>query len=100
VTTPTRACAQGMAAGSTDTALRADLLARIALTMRAGNACRVQGGHPHMRPHDGSTTVSSALDDVHSILFAQQLGLPWERALTWDPEVFGIVETALRAAGN
>lgn len=39
----------------------------------------------------------SADDDVHSIFFADAFELPWERALTWDPEVFAIVDDALRA---
>jgi len=34
-------------------------------------------------------------DDVHSIFFADAFDLPWERALTWDPEVFSVVDTAL-----
>jgi len=89
----------------------------IPLTMVAGNHCRLDDGDPQMWPHDGLVAVASAfaegvssavlrpvarhlLDDVHSIFFAAQLGVPWQRALTWDPEVFDIVETALRAAGN
>ncbi|MCI1019836.1 alpha/beta hydrolase [Microbacterium sp. C5A9] len=35
--------------------------------------------------------------DVHSIFFAEAFGLPWERALTWDPEVFAVVDDALRS---
>ncbi|MDQ1085170.1 MULTISPECIES: triacylglycerol lipase [Microbacterium] len=35
-------------------------------------------------------------DDVHSIFFADAFGLPWERALTWDPRVFAVVDEALR----
>lgn len=34
-------------------------------------------------------------DDVHSIFFADAFGLPWERALTWDPAVFAVVDGAL-----
>ena len=34
-------------------------------------------------------------DHVHSIFFADAFGLPWERALTWDPEVFAVVDAAL-----
>lgn len=34
-------------------------------------------------------------DLVHSIFFADAFGLPWERALTWDPEVFAVVDAAL-----
>ncbi|MCM3502766.1 alpha/beta hydrolase [Microbacterium sp. P26] len=35
-------------------------------------------------------------DHVHSIFFADGFGLPWERALTWDPQVFDVVDAALR----
>jgi len=34
-------------------------------------------------------------DHVHSIFFADGFGLPWERALTWDPRVFEVVDAAL-----
>jgi len=33
--------------------------------------------------------------DVHSIYFADRFGLPWERALTWDPEVLDFVAVSL-----
>jgi pimeloyl-ACP methyl ester carboxylesterase len=33
--------------------------------------------------------------DVHSIFFADAFGLPWDRALTWNPEVFAVVDAAL-----
>jgi len=33
-------------------------------------------------------------DHVHSIFFADGFGLPWERALTWDPRVFEVVDAA------
>ncbi len=33
-------------------------------------------------------------DHVHSIFFADAFGLPWERALTWDPRVFEVVDAA------
>jgi len=33
-------------------------------------------------------------DHVHSIFFADAFGLPWERALTWDPRVFEMVDAA------
>jgi hypothetical protein len=32
---------------------------------------------------------------VHSIYYADQFGLPWHRALTWDPEVVDVVITAI-----
>ena len=34
--------------------------------------------------------------DVHSIYFSHLLDLPWERALTWDPDVLETVVRALR----
>jgi pimeloyl-ACP methyl ester carboxylesterase len=64
-------------------------------------------------PHDGlvslrsgrADAVSAAVlplverhsfpDHVHSIFFAEAFGLPWERALTWDPAVFAVVDEAL-----
>jgi len=63
-------------------------------------------------PHDGLVSLASGRaddvpvevvpllerhsfpDDVHSIFFAEAFGLPWERALTWDPEVFAVVDAA------
>ena len=36
-------------------------------------------------------------DHVHSIFFADGFGLPWERALTWDPAVFEVVDAALES---
>lgn len=65
-------------------------------------------------PHDGLVSQQSARaddvspevlprvarhtlgDDVHSIFFADAFGLPWERAITWDPRVFEIVDGSLR----
>lgn len=80
------------------------------------------GGHFHasieprqLWPHDGLVAQRSAradeipadvlphvvrhtmADDVHSIFFADAFGLPWEQALTWDPDVFERVDAALRA---
>lgn len=64
-------------------------------------------------PHDGLVSLASGRadevpsavlprvqrhsfpDHVHSIFFADAFGLPWERALTWDPEVFAVVDGAL-----
>ena len=34
--------------------------------------------------------------DAHSIYFCDLLGLPWERALTWDPDVLDVVVAALK----
>ena len=38
--------------------------------------------------------------DVHSIYFADQFGLPWETALTWDPAVLDVVVAALEEPGS
>lgn len=63
-------------------------------------------------PHDGLVSLRSAradlvgddvlplrsvheFDDVHSIFFADTFGLDWTRALTWDPDVFEVVDAAL-----
>lgn len=64
-------------------------------------------------PHDGLVSLASGRadevpsavlprverhsfpDHVHSIFFADAFGLPWERALTWDPAVFTVVDGAL-----
>lgn len=64
-------------------------------------------------PHDGLVSLASGRadevpatvlpiverrsfpDHVHSIFFAEGFGLPWERALTWDPAVFAVVDAAL-----
>ncbi|MFB3978852.1 lipase family alpha/beta hydrolase [Microbacterium proteolyticum] len=64
-------------------------------------------------PHDGLVSLASGRadevpsavlprverhsfpDHVHSIFFADAFGLPWERALTWDPAVFAVVDGAL-----
>jgi hypothetical protein len=94
-----------------------DQLDGIPLTLVAGDWFQQDDGHPGVFPHDGLVTLSSAFaegvsstvlrpaarhlfHDVHSIFFADQFDLPWERALTWDPDVFDVVEQALRAAGN
>ena len=38
-----------------------------------------------------SETTSLTFPDVHSIYFCHLLGLPWERALTWDADVLSAV---------
>lgn len=42
----------------------------------------------------------AAFPDVHSIFFADAVGLPWERALTWDPEVADAVTEAIHRYGK
>jgi pimeloyl-ACP methyl ester carboxylesterase len=91
------------------------VLGSIPVTMVAGDWFQAADGDPHAWPHDGLVSVSSALahhvspvvvqprsthlfPDVHSIFFADQLGLPWHQALTWNPEVFQVVLDAIGSA--
>jgi pimeloyl-ACP methyl ester carboxylesterase len=63
-------------------------------------------------PNDGLVATASALaegvsaavlprrrthtfPDAHSVFFCDLLGLPWERALTWDPDVLAVVIEAI-----
>jgi pimeloyl-ACP methyl ester carboxylesterase len=74
-------------------------------------------GNPQVWPNDGLVALRSALaedvpeavladrvshtfPDVHSIYFANALGLEWDRALTWDPDVLAVVERAIAGAGG
>ncbi len=84
----------------------------IPVTVIAGDRIRERTEPPALWPHDGLVATRSAsaadvptavlphaekhvLDDVHSIFFAEMLGLPWNRALTWDPRVLAIVAEAV-----
>lgn len=88
------------------------ILDGIPVTLIAGSALRAAAEPTRLWPHDGLVARRSALaelvpaevlpsstrhefDDVHSIFVADRLELPWERALTWDPEVHAVVERAL-----
>lgn len=81
------------------------------VTLIGGDAFRAVGDR-QVWPSDGLVSLDSALaadvpasvlpertahtfEDVHSIFFAEQFGLPWERALTWDPDVLAVVVDAL-----
>ncbi len=92
-----------------------DVLEGIPVTLIAGDHFRLDGGHRDVFPHDGLVAVPSALaadvsttvlrprathlfPDVHSIFFADQFGLPWDRALTWNPDVVEAVVEALTDA--
>jgi len=94
-------------------ARRGDTLAGIHVTLVAGDAFRHEGGDPAVWPHDGIVQATSAraehlpasalaptavhtVPDAHSIFYADRFGLPWERGLTWDPEVAQIVLEAIR----
>jgi triacylglycerol lipase len=87
----------------------------IPVTIVAGDWFQATDGDPHAWPHDGLVSLSSALAehvpsnvvqarathlfrDVHSIFFADQFGLPWNQALTWNPAVFRVVLDAIAAA--
>jgi triacylglycerol lipase len=89
------------------------ILDGIAVTLIGGSYFAHAGGSADVWPHDGLVTIGSALasttpaavlpqrathtfDDVHSIYFANQFDLPWERGLTWDPAVLTTVAAALR----
>jgi len=96
-------------------ARQAGVLDAIPVTLLAGAALRHDGGNPLLWPHDGLVSRRSARaelvppavlphrrvvdlpDDVHSIFFADAFGLPWERALTWDPAALAAVAAALTA---
>lgn len=88
-------------------------LDEIPVALVAGDHFQHTGGPDRLWPHDGLVQLRSALarevspavlpdrkeatfDDVHSIFFADQFGLPWERALTWDPAVLDLLTEALR----
>jgi pimeloyl-ACP methyl ester carboxylesterase len=89
------------------------ILDGIAVTLIGGSYFTHDGGSPDVWPHDGLVAIGSALasttsaavlpqrtshtfDDVHSIYFANQFDLPWERGLTWDPAVLATVAAGLR----
>lgn len=91
---------------------QAGALAGVAVTVIAGHYFAAATEPDSLWPHDGLVARRSALavevpesalphrtaaefDDVHSIFFADAFGLPWTRALTWDPEVFAAVDDAL-----
>ncbi|GAA1646861.1 esterase/lipase family protein [Microbacterium flavum] len=84
----------------------------IEVTLVGGDRFAAYEEPSRLWPHDGLVATRSALgeevpaevlphrsvhrvDDVHSIFFADRFDLPWERALTWDPRVFDIVDAAL-----
>ena len=88
------------------------MLDDIPVTLIAGDYFRHENGDPRLWPHDGLVALTSGLavdvlaavlpertvhrfDDVHSIYFADRFGLPWDRALTWDPAVLAVVTTTI-----
>lgn len=92
---------------------QAGVLDEIAVTTLAGGYFHASAEPQQLWPHDGLVAQQSAradevpadvlphvvrhtlVNDVHSIFFADAFGLPWEHALTWDPEVFESVDEAL-----
>ncbi len=92
-----------------------DVLRGTPVTLIAGDWFQAEGGDPLAWPHDGLVQWASAMahgvsphvmtpvathtfPDVHSIFFADQFGLPWHRALTWNPQVFEVVLQSIGTA--
>lgn len=90
-------------------ARQAGVLDELTVTLIAGDAFT---GNGRMWPHDGLVTTASALaaevpvevlphrrthvfPDAHSIFFCDLAGLPWERSITWDPDVAAVVVDAI-----
>ncbi|MFK3669954.1 lipase family alpha/beta hydrolase [Leifsonia aquatica] len=97
-------------------ARQAHVLDGIPVTALAGDHLAAHDEPDALWPHDGlvSRRSATAVDvpadvlphaeravfpDVHSIFFADLLALPWERALTWDPDVLAAVAAAVPARG-
>ncbi|MET4157251.1 alpha/beta hydrolase [Agromyces sp. PvR057] len=93
---------------------QAGALAGTSVTVIAGEYFDAYSAPDILWPHDGLVTATSALarrvheavlpgrtehrfDDVHSIFVADSVQLPWERAITWDPEVLATVSDTLDA---
>ncbi|MFG6446058.1 lipase family alpha/beta hydrolase [Microbacterium sp. P07] len=89
----------------------------IPVTVIAGDHFAAHDQPTALWPHDGLVALRSAsatdvpaavlptpqrlvLPDVHSIFFADAAGLPWERALTWDPDALAAVAAAVAASAN
>lgn len=88
----------------------------IPVTLIAGDAFTRPGAtNPAVWPNDGLVSVRSALagdigdhvlphrrcatfDDTHSIYVSSMTEFPQERALTWDPRVFEVINAALAKA--
>ena len=93
-------------------ARQAGALDDVDVTLIAGTYFDAASEPELLWPHDGLVPRGSALatrvpadvlasatraefPDVHSIYFADRFGLPWERALTWDPAVLDLVAVSL-----
>lgn len=97
-------------------AQQAGMLDAIPVTVLAGSYFATFNAPETVWTHDGLVGLRSAsavdvpssvlpkpdratFPDVHSIFFAAAAGLPWERALTWDPEVADAITIAVQAYG-
>jgi len=93
---------------------QAGVLDDIPVTLIAGDRFTAPAGpaNPTVWPNDGLVAASSALaldvservlphrrsftfDDTHSIFVSDQVGLPWDSGLTWDPRVQKVIRDAL-----
>ncbi len=91
-----------------------DDLRGIPVTLIAGDHYRLPGGDPQVWPNDAVVSRDSGLarglagaplsirtclvrPDVHTIGLAEQAGLPWTSAITWDPVVMDAVLRAVEA---
>ena len=90
------------------------VLDKIPVTLIAGDRFKVPGpANPGVWPNDGLVSLESGLakgindpvlphrrcfsfDDTHSIFVSDQAKLDWKTALTWDPEVFKVIDQALK----
>lgn len=93
---------------------QAGVLDDIPVTLIAGDRFTAPAApaNPTVWPNDGLVAASSALaldvservlphrrsftfDDTHSIFVSDQVGLPWDTGLTWDPRVHKVIRDAL-----
>lgn len=92
------------------------VLNQIPVVLIAGKKFNLPGpANPAVWPNDGLVAEESALarnisdpvlphrrcytfDDTHSIFVSDQAGLEWKTALTWDPAVLDVIDTAIRDA--
>lgn len=95
---------------------QAGVLDNIPVVLIAGDRFKRDGKvNPAVWPNDGLVALQSALakdiddsvlpyrrchtfDDTHSIYVSNLAGLPEDTALTWDPEVFEVLRTAIEDA--
>ncbi|KAA0098999.1 alpha/beta hydrolase [Mycolicibacterium sp. P1-18] len=95
---------------------QAGVLDDVPVTLIAGRKFTVPGQvNPAVWPNDGIVALSSAhaadvddavlphrrcytVDDTHSIFVSHAAGLPWNTAMTWDPEVLDLVDRSLQDA--